>query len=167
MRHCCIEIGVATTPKHAKVIIGGLSTIEGKEWRGEGKCFSGVTVEEIRGGVESLNPVRRRYTSLKKERAHNIISGADNAFSLAILWRSVGARHAHSDAMGKKEHAGGGVVKLSAVVALDALNGGAKLRRDKGKKLSESRESVRFQPQRESLEVMGTIIKNNKVILVT
>jgi len=50
--------------------------------------------------------------------------------------------------MGKEERAGAGVVKLTTVVALNCLDGGAELSGHKGKKLSDGRKSVRFQLQR-------------------
>ena len=56
--------------------------------------------------------------------------------------------------MGEEERAGGGVVKLPAVVALDGLHGHAKLSVHVGKEVSERRESVRFQLQRKSPQVM-------------
>ena len=37
--------------------------------------------------------------------------------------------------MGEKERAGGGIIKFMAIVALNALDGGAKLRVNKGKKI--------------------------------
>jgi hypothetical protein len=37
--------------------------------------------------------------------------------------------------VGEEERAGSGIVKFTAIVALDALDGGAKLRVNKGKKI--------------------------------
>ena len=48
------------------------------------------------------------------------------------------------NAVGEKERAGQGIVKLSAVVALDALDGGAKLRASISKKNWQEWKSVRF-----------------------
>ena len=50
--------------------------------------------------------------------------------------------------MGKEECVGARVVKLTTVVALNYLDGGAKLSGHKGKKVSDCRKSVRFQLQR-------------------
>lgn len=44
------------------------------------------------------------------------------------------ARHAKGDTIGEEEGTGGGVVKLAAVVALDATNGCRELSLDIGKK---------------------------------
>jgi hypothetical protein len=46
--------------------------------------------------------------------------------------------------MGKKESTSAGVIKLAAIVALDSLDGGAKLSLRKGEKISEGRKSVGF-----------------------
>jgi hypothetical protein len=56
--------------------------------------------------------------------------------------------------MGKKESAGAGVIKLVAIVALDSLDGGAKLSVHKGEKMSEGRKSVEFKPQGEHPQIM-------------
>lgn len=69
--------------------------------------------------------------------------------------------------MREKERAGSRVVKLAAIIALDALDGGAKLRRDKGKEISKSSKSVRLETQWKSPYVMGAVVKNNQVVLVT
>ena len=47
--------------------------------------------------------------------------------SFTILLRGIRARHEEVDAMGEKEHASGGVVKLTAIIALNTLNGDTKL----------------------------------------
>jgi hypothetical protein len=46
--------------------------------------------------------------------------------------------------VGEKERAGWGIIKFTAIVALDALDGGAKLRVSISKKIGESGKSVRF-----------------------
>jgi hypothetical protein len=68
----------------------------------------------------------------------------NGTFGFAILLECVGARHAKGNAMGEKEHAGQGIVKLPAVVALDALDGGAKLRASISKKMARVEKSVGF-----------------------
>ena len=47
--------------------------------------------------------------------------------------------------MGSKERAGGGVIELTAIIALDAFDGDAKLSGDIGEELSESGKSVRLE----------------------
>ena len=46
--------------------------------------------------------------------------------------------------MGEEKGACGGVVELVAIVTLDALNGAAKLGRDIGEKVNQSRERLRL-----------------------
>jgi hypothetical protein len=98
---------------------------------------------------------------LEWEGAKDIICGANNALGLAVLWRGMGARHAESDTMGSKERAGGGVIELTAIIALDAFDGDTKLSGHIGEELSESGKSVRLETQRKGPEVMRTIIKND------
>jgi hypothetical protein len=51
-------------------------------------------------------------------------------------------------AVSEEERAGGGVVELASIIALDSLDGGAELCTCVGEKLRQCRESVRFKPQR-------------------
>jgi hypothetical protein len=59
------EVGVASTPEDTKVRIGGSGTKEGKVRRRGGYCFGGEEVEEISGGVKTLNPVAGWKRSLE------------------------------------------------------------------------------------------------------
>ena len=54
--------------------------------------------------------------------------------SFAILLGCIRARHAKGNNVGKKERAGRGIIEFTAIVALDAFDGGAKLRADISKK---------------------------------
>ena len=58
---------------------------------------------------------------------HDIIDGAKDALNAAILLGGVWAQHAEDGAMSEEERAGRGVIKLTDVVAMDGLDGGAKL----------------------------------------
>jgi hypothetical protein len=69
------------------------------------------------------------------------------------------------DAVGEEKCSGAGVVKLTAIVTLDDLNGGAELRRYMGKEVSKCTERVRF--HKGSPQMMQTIIQNDQVIFVT
>jgi hypothetical protein len=71
---------------------------------------------------------------LKKKRTNNVIDRSKDVLGTTVLLGRVGARHAESGAMGEEERAGRGVVKLTTVVALDSLDGGAKLSACKGEK---------------------------------
>ena len=68
--------------------------------------------------------------------------------------------------MGEKERAGLGIIKFTAIVALDALDGGAELRANMSKKIRKNRKSLGFEAKRKGPHVVQTIIKNNKVILI-
>ena len=94
--------------------------------------------------MKCLDPVDRRETRLKQERAQNVIKSANGTFGFAILLGCVGARHAKGNTVEEKECAGQGIVKLPAIVALDALDGGAKLCVSISKKIGKGRKSVGF-----------------------
>ena len=126
------------------MLIGWLGRMQVVVGSGGGEGFGGEPVDEVCGGVKCLNPVDRRETRLKQERAQNVIKSANGTFGFAILLGCVGARHAKGNTVGEKERAGQGIVKLPAVVALDALDGGAKLRVSISKKIGKSRKSVGF-----------------------
>lgn len=68
--------------------------------------------------------------------------------------------------MRRKECAGIEVVKLEAVIALNSLNGDAKLSMDTGKEISVGGEGVRFQAQGECPQVMQAIVQNGEIIFV-
>jgi hypothetical protein len=61
---------------------------------------------------------------------------------------------------------GGGVIKLTSIIALDALDGAAKLRGHKGREMGEGGEGVRLLAQRKS-PLVGAVIEDDQVILVT
>jgi hypothetical protein len=71
------------------------------------------------------------------------------------------------DAVREEESAGGGVIKLTSIIALDFLDGAIKLRGHKGKEVGEGGEGVRLLAQRESPRVVGAVIEDDQVILVT
>lgn len=64
---------------------------------------------------------------MEEEGPNHIVERADGALSLPILSRGVRARHSEVSAVGQEEGAGAGVVKLAPIVALDRLDGAAKL----------------------------------------
>jgi hypothetical protein len=67
----------------------------------------------------------------------------------------------------EEESAGGGVINLASIITLDAPDGAAKLRGHKGKEVREGGEGVRLLAQRKSPRVVGEVIENDQVILVT
>jgi hypothetical protein len=63
---CCQgHVGITSTTKNSKVVVGGLGAVEMKVWSGGGKCFCREPVYEIGSGVECLNPISRGKTCLK------------------------------------------------------------------------------------------------------
>jgi hypothetical protein len=71
------------------------------------------------------------------------------------------------DAAGDEERSGAGVVKLTPVVTLDSLHRRGKLCGVVGDEPSKCAESVRFETQRKSPQVMSAAIKNNQIIFIT
>jgi hypothetical protein len=116
--------------------------------------------------VKCLDPVDRRKARLKKKRAQNIVKCAERAFGLSILLGSVWTRHAKCNTVGEKERAGRRIVKFTAIVALDTLDGGAELSVNIRKKIRKSGKCLRFFTEGKSPNVMGTIIQNDKMIFV-
>ena len=70
------------------------------------------------------------------------------------------------DAVSKEEGTGTRVIELAAIVALNSLDGDAKLCAHVREEVRESGKSVRFKAQRKSPQEMRTVIKNNQVIFV-
>jgi hypothetical protein len=129
------EVRVAGTLKDLKVRIGGSGSQEGKVEKRGGYCLVGEEVEEIGGGVKALNPVVGWKRSLQHQGTHDIIGGVNHALGLAILRGGVGARNPKLDTVGEEEGAGGGVIELSPVIALDTADGATKLRENVGEEM--------------------------------
>lgn len=108
------------------------------------ECFGGVSVDEVCGGVKRFNPEGSGELGLKQHGANNVIEGTKDAFGFTILRRGVGARHPKVNTIGEKEGASGGVVKLTAVVALNAADVSGKLSLNISKKVGQGGESVGF-----------------------
>ena len=104
---------------------------------------------------------------LEEEGANDIVRGADHPLSLAVLRRSIRTRHAQVDTAGEKEGTGSVVIKLTAVVTLDGLDGEAELSSDPGKEMEEGGERVRLCTQRKSPRVMREVINNRQIVLIT
>jgi len=104
-----------------------------------------MAVEEVGGGVERVSPINRRKTGLKQKGPHNVVDCAKNALGTSILLRGVWARHPENDFMSEEECAGRGVIKLAAIVALNCLDGGVKLRANIREKVRNNIESFRLE----------------------
>jgi hypothetical protein len=73
---------------------------------------------------------------------YNVVNGTNDALSLTVLLRGVGARHAKVNTVGEEERAGGGVVKLTVIIALNGPHSCAQLSMHEGKEMSERGEGV-------------------------
>jgi hypothetical protein len=98
---------------------------------------------------------------------HDIIGGTNHALSLDIQRGSVGTQHPKLDTVREEESAGGGVIKHAFIIALDAPDGTAKLGKHKDEEVGQGGEGVRLRAQWKSPRVMGVVIENDQVILVT
>lgn len=58
------------------------------------------------------------------------------------------------------------MIKLTAIVALDGLDSGSKLRVRIGEKIGQNSKSLGFEAKREGLSVVGAVIKDDKIVLV-
>ena len=126
------------------MVIGGCLAEKGEVWSGFLQRLGGQNVDEVGGYLQCLNPKGRWEGCLEQKGTHNVVDGTNDALSLTILGRGVQAGHAKVNTVREEEHAGGGVVELTPIVALDCLDGGVKLGRHKGKEVSECRKSIRF-----------------------
>jgi hypothetical protein len=116
--------------------------------------------------VKALNPITGRKGGLKQQGAHDIVGGTNHALGLATLRGSVGTRHAKLDAV-REEESAGGVIKLASIITLDVPDGAAKLCGHKGEEVGEGGEDVRLLAQQKSSRVVGAVIEDDQVILVT
>ena len=134
--------------------VRGLSGIKRGVRGRKNEGFSGEPVHKICRGVKGLNPIGRRETHLKQKGTQNVINSAKGAFCLSILLGSIWTRHAECNTVGEKERAGGGIIKFTAIVALNALDGGAKLRANVSEKIGKSGKCLRFKAKRKSPNVV-------------
>jgi hypothetical protein len=81
---------------------------------------------------------------MDKQRVDDIVNGANDAFSFTILRGHVRTQHLESCPFRQKKGLGGRVVKLMPVVALDGLDGAAKLSSNISKEVGQCSECVRF-----------------------
>ena len=127
MRGSGREIRVAGTPEDTKVIVGGRGAKESKVGGGVTNRLGEEAVERIGSSTQPLSLVAGCKGGLEKQGTHDVVRGADHAFSPAVLIRGIGARHRQLNVVGEKEGMGRGVVKLPPVVTLDSPNGASRL----------------------------------------
>jgi hypothetical protein len=94
--------------------------------------------------VKSFCPITLGKKSLNQQSADDIVNRTNNMFNFTILCGRVRTRHPELCAVRQEEDAGGRVVKLTSVVALDSFDSPTELSRHIGKKIGQSSESVRF-----------------------
>jgi hypothetical protein len=73
-----------------------------------------------------------------------MLSAQNHALSLSVLRRGVQARHVQLDTAREEEDPGCGVIELTAIVALDGLDGEAELSGNLSKKVVERGECLRL-----------------------
>jgi len=138
------EVRVAGASEDPKVIVGGRLPEEGEVGSTMGKGFGGETIQKVGRSLEAFNPIRSRKGGLEQHGANDVVHSAVHAFCLAILGGRVGAGHPEHSTMVKEEGAGGGVVELALVVALNLLDSTAKLGRHIRKKVGQSGKCFRL-----------------------
>jgi len=149
-----------------KVTVAGRGTEKSVVWCGGRGSRGGQAVEEIGGGVEALSPEASGKRGLYQKGVHDIVCGANHAFSLAVLRGGVGARHAQLDTTREEEGASGGVIKLTPIVTLHDLDGEAELGGHPCKEVAKSSECIGLGTQGKSPGVMGEVINHHQVVLV-
>ena len=81
----------------------------------------------------------------RTEGTHDVVHSAKSAFNTSVLLGGVWARHPENDPVSEEERAGRRVVELAAVVALNCLDGGVKLRANIREKVRNNIESFRLE----------------------
>lgn len=93
----------------------------------EVKRFGWPKIKDMSCNRKSFGPILRRHGSVQQKRADDVVCCSDSALSFTILGRGIRTRKMHSRA--KREYKGAkvGIVKFSAVVALDSANDRVKM----------------------------------------
>ena len=90
MAGCSRQVGVAFATEDAKMIIGGRSPKKGMVRGGGSKRLGGQNVDEVGGCLQGFD-LGGWKGRLKQKAANNIVDGTDDALSLTVLGRGVGA----------------------------------------------------------------------------
>jgi hypothetical protein len=67
MRRCDMNVGVASTPKNTKMVIGGSGAKESKVGNGDTSRHSRKTINKVGSSVEALSLVASMNRSLKEQ----------------------------------------------------------------------------------------------------
>jgi hypothetical protein len=131
------KLGVASIPRNPEMLVGRWCVVEGgvRTWGND--IFCRKTVQQVCGGAETLYPILWWHESLKHQTANNVVGGAQHMLNFTVLRRGVWAGHPEVHAM-TKEKLSRGVVELTHIVTLDALNRAAELSAHKRKELGDS-----------------------------
>jgi hypothetical protein len=100
--------------------------------------------------VKYFGPITPGKRSLNQQSADDIVNRINNMFNFTILWGRVRTQHLELCAVRQEEEAGGRVVKLTPVIALDSFDSHAELSRHIDKEMRQSSEGVRFKLQGKS-----------------
>lgn len=141
---CSRQVGVAGATEDPKVVVGGYEAEERSMGIRGTDGFSGQEVEQVCGGMKSLNPIVCREGCLKQQGADNVISGANNPLGFTVLRRGVWAGHQKLHAFGEEKGPHGRIIKLAPVVTLNIINCESKLSGDISKKVRQRGEHIRF-----------------------
>jgi hypothetical protein len=100
--------------------------------------------------VNAFYPITPRKISLDQQSEDDIVNRMNNTFTFTILWGRVRTHHLELCVVRQEEDAGGRVVKLTFIVALDSFDSPAELSRHVGKEIGQTSEGVRFKFQGKS-----------------
>ena len=116
--------------------------------------------------MKALSPEAWRKRGLEQKGAYDIISSANHPLSLAVLRRGIRTRHTQLNTSREEERTRGVVIKLTAIVALDGLNGEAELGGHLGKEVNEGGKRLRLSAQRKSPRKVRKIIDHHQIVLI-
>jgi hypothetical protein len=104
---------------------------------------------------------------MEKKSVDAVIKSAKDTLGAPVLLRCVWTREAQNHAIRQEERAQCVIVEFPAIISLQASNGSAELSTNIGMKANDSGQDFRFISQWKRPNIMGMIIKNHNVILVT
>jgi hypothetical protein len=94
--------------------------------------------------MKPFSPIAPGKRSLDKQRADDIVNGANDALGFTILRGRVRTRYLELCRFRQKKGPSGRVVKLTPVVALYGLDGAAELSSNISKEVGQCSQGVRF-----------------------
>jgi hypothetical protein len=152
------NVRVAGTAEHAQVVVGRGYAVQGVVRCTVAHRLRGKTVEEMHGGMKGLCLVGGTERCLKEKAADHVGGGANHALGPVVLSRGVETRETQLDTVSEEERAGGVVVELAAIVALQGTDQAPELGGYLGEEVSEGGKCIGLQPKGESPKEMGVVI---------